>query len=63
MIDEEFLTRCVVDLSTRQIHIYSNMGHERHVPCETSDQFMNVLKFIRESIDESQIFYSEIGLK
>jgi len=63
MVDQEYLSRCVVDLSTKQINIYSNMGSEKHVPCETVDQFMNVLRFIRETIDESQIYYSEIQTK
>lgn len=63
MINQEYLTRCVVDLSTRQINIYSNLGSERHVPCQNVEEFMNVLKFIRESLNESQIFYSEITTK
>ena len=42
-MQDEYLTRCVVDPMNRKFFIYSNEGDERVVDCETIDQFMSVL--------------------
>lgn len=55
---DEFLTRCVVDPSKRTIHLYSNEGSEKKVICDSVNQFMNVLGFIRETCDENILSYS-----
>ena len=59
-MNKEQLTRCVVDTLKRTVYLYSNEGNERQVKCDTVDEFMNVLKFIRESgLDESVLTYVE----
>jgi imidazoleglycerol phosphate dehydratase HisB len=57
-MQDEFLTRCVVDPSTRTVYLYSSEGSEKEVVCETTDQFMNVLNFVRTTCDENVLSYA-----
>ena len=62
--EEEYLTRVVIDISSRTFRMYSSEGEIREVDCETSEEFMNVLEFIRnfqESglLDEDTVVYAE----
>lgn len=56
--EDEYLTRCVVDPSTRTIYLYSSEGSEKEVVCETVDEFMSVLNFIRKICDEKVLCYA-----
>ena len=58
MIDE-YLTRCVVDSLRRTITIYSSEGDENVVKCDTVDEFMSVLNFVRETCPEDVLVYSD----
>ena len=55
MQDDEYLTRCVVDPVKRTFYLYSSEGDEKKVTCETTDQFMNVLKLVRATIDNEEV--------
>lgn len=55
---DEFLTKCVVDPSKRTIYIYSNEGCKKEVVCNNMNDFMNVLRFIRSTCDESVLSYA-----
>jgi len=57
-MQDEFLTKCVVDPSTRKFYIYSNEGDSKVVDCETMEQFMGVLSYIRENCDEDVVSYA-----
>ena len=57
MIDE-YLTRCVVDTLRRTITIYSSEGDEKGVACDTVDEFMNVLSFVRDTCPEERLSYA-----
>ena len=41
-MEEDFLSRCVVDTIQRKVHLYSDEGEARTVECETVEEFMNV---------------------
>ena len=56
--EEEYLTRCVVDVATRQFYLYSSLGDERVIDCETTDQFMGVLELVRAITPEGILGYS-----
>ena len=58
MIDE-YLTRCVVDTLRRTITIYSSEGDENVVNCDTVEEFMYVLNFVRETCPEDVLVYSD----
>ena len=47
-MDDEYLTRCVVDTSRRTVYIYSNEGDQKTVECDTPEEFMSVLNYVRE---------------
>jgi len=57
-MQDEYLTRCVVDPIKRTVYLYSNSGTEKQVSCETVDEFMNVLEFVRSVLDEDTLAYS-----
>lgn len=56
---DEYLTRCVVDTSTRTFNLYSNLGDEKVVKCDNMNEFMNVLSFVRGLLEEDTLMYSE----
>jgi hypothetical protein len=61
MIDDvdEYLTRCVVDPSTRTFLIYSNLGNERVIDCANSNEFLNVLSFVRSILGSDTLVYAD----
>jgi hypothetical protein len=57
-MQEDFLSRCVVDPVARKFYLYSEQGDERVVDCQTVDQFMSVLEVCRSVLDENTLAYS-----
>jgi hypothetical protein len=55
---DEYLARCVVDPVKRTVYLYSNEGSEKEVSCYTVDEFMNVLDFVRNTVDETKLSYA-----
>ena len=59
-MQEDYLTRCVVDPVKRSFYIYSEQGDDRVIECETVDQFMSVLEMCRTLLDEDTLVYSPL---
>jgi hypothetical protein len=57
-MQEDSLSRCVVDPVARKFYLYSDQGDERVVDCETVDQFMSVLELVREITPEDVLAYA-----
>ena len=57
-MQDEYLTRCVVDPVKRTVYLYSNQGDSKEVVCETVDEFMNVLDFVRATVNEETLSYA-----
>jgi len=57
-MQDEYLSRCVVDPLKRTVYLYSSEGSEKQVCCETVEEFMNVLDFVRATVDEETLSYS-----
>jgi hypothetical protein len=57
-MQNEYLSRCVVDPLRKTVYLYSSEGSEREVACDTVEQFMNVLKVVREQLDENTLSYA-----
>ena len=57
-MQDEYLSRCVVDPIKRTVYLYSNEGSEKKVVCDTVDEFMSVLDFVRATVDERTLTYS-----
>ena len=56
-MNDAYLTRCVVDPLKRKIYLYSSEGDEQTVDCETVDQFMNMLLFVRDTAGDEVLSY------
>jgi hypothetical protein len=57
-MQDEYLSRCVVDPVKRTVYLYSSEGSEKQVSCETVEEFMNVLDFVRATVDEETLSYA-----
>lgn len=57
-MQDEYLARCVVDPIKRTVYLYSNEGSEKEVVCETMDEFMSVLEFVRATVDAETLSYA-----
>jgi hypothetical protein len=57
-MEDEYLSRCVVDPLKKTVYLYSSEGSEKEVSCETVDQFMNVLQLIRSTLNEETVEYT-----
>ena len=56
-MNDAYLTRCVVDPLKRKIYMYSSEGDEKTVDCETVDQFINMLLFVRDTAGDEVLSY------
>jgi len=57
-MQDEYLSRCVVDPIKRTVYLYSSEGSEKQVTCDTVEEFMNVLEFVRTTVDEETLSYA-----
>ena len=57
-MEDEYLTKCVVGPSKRTVYLYSSEGDEKVVECDTVDEFMNVLSFVRDTCPEERLSYA-----
>ena len=57
-MDDEFLTKCVVDPSKTTVYLYSSEGDKNVVECDTVDEFMSVLSFVRDTCPEERLSYA-----
>lgn len=59
-MQDEYLTRCVVDMNTKTFNLFSNLGDQKTVKCENSQEFMNVLNVVRTTLDDrSELVYAD----
>ena len=59
IMTDDLLSKCVIDTSKRTVYLYSDGGDKKTVKCDTVDEFMNVLNFVRDMVEEERVFYSE----
>ena len=58
-MEEDWLSKCVIDPSKRKVYLYSEGGEKRTVDCDTVQEFMNVLNFVRSTTSEDMISYAD----
>ena len=58
-MEEEFLTKCVVDPTKRSFYLYSSEGEKRVVNCDNTDEFMNVLELVRTITPDDALSYTD----
>ncbi|OUW79875.1 MAG: hypothetical protein CBD74_09750 [Saprospirales bacterium TMED214] len=51
------LARCVVDPSQKSFRLYSDLGEERVVECDTIDEFLSVLEVCRTNLGDDTLAY------
>ena len=59
IMTDDLLSKCVIDTSKRTVYLYSDGGDKKTVKCDTVDEFMNVLNFVRDMVEEERVFYSD----
>jgi len=59
-MQDDLLSRCVVDPVARKFYLYSEQGDERVVDCETMEQFMSVLELVRDRCPEDKLAYAPL---
>ena len=59
IMTDDLLSKCVIDTSKRTVYLYSDGGDKKTVACDTVDEFMNVLNFVRDKVEEERVFYSD----
>ena len=59
LMTDDLLSKCVIDTSKRTVYLYSDGGDKKTVKCDTVDEFMNVLNFVRDMVEEERVFYSD----
>ena len=57
-MDDEYLTKCVVDTLKRTFYLYSSDRDERVVKCDTVDEFMSVLDVVRNTAPDDVVSYT-----
>ena len=57
-MEDEYLTKCVVDTLKRTFYLYSSDGDERVVKCDTVDEFMSVLDGVRNTAPDDVVSYT-----
>ena len=58
-MEEDWLSKCVIDPSKRKVYLYSEGGEKKTVECDTVQEFMNVLNFVGSTTSEDMISYAE----
>ena len=58
-MQDDFLSRCVVDPVARKFYLYSEQGDEKVVDCDTVDQFMSVLELVRDKCGDDVLAYAD----
>ena len=56
-MEDEYLTRCIVDPTKKTVRLFSSEGDEKVVDCATTEEFMNVLQFVRDTVSEDVLTY------
>ena len=58
-MEDEYLTKCVVDPSKRTVYLYSSEGDTKQVDCDNVEEFMNVLQLVRATCPEERLVYAD----
>ena len=58
-MDDEYLTRCVVDTIRRTFYLYSSDGDEKVVKCDTVEEFKSVLDVVRKTAPDDIVSYAD----
>jgi len=57
MFTDETVALVTVSIPSRTFNLFSDMGNEKVITCETIDQFQQVLKLVRANSERVEISY------
>ena len=57
-MEDEYLTKCVVDTLKRTFYLYSSDGDERVVKCDTVDEFIIVAEVLIKTTPDDVVSYT-----
>ena len=57
MFTDETVALITVNIPSRTFTLFSDMGNEKVITCETIDQFQQLLKLVRTNSDRVEISY------
>ena len=60
---QESVLGIVIDVCTRSFLLISDEGNEKHVECDTVQEFMNVLEVVTANLEPDQIEYADIAVE
>jgi len=55
---EQLLESVAIDVCTRSVLLTADDGSEKMVECDTLDEFMNVLEFCKDILDEDTLAFA-----
>ena len=58
MHEDDYLSRVVVDTSSRKFNLYSEGGDQKVIECDSIDEFMGVLEFCLEILDDDVLAFA-----
>ena len=59
-MENDCLSKVVVDVQSRKFYLYSDNGDEKVLDCESPQQFMDVLEVCRKLLDERILKYASV---
>lgn len=62
MNDIECVQGIIIDICTRSFLLLGDQGDERFVECDSANEFMNVLDYVTQCLDNDQIEYADLAL-
>jgi hypothetical protein len=52
----------VIDICTRSFLLLGDQGDKKFVECGTIDEFMNVLNYVTQNLEDDQIEYADLAV-
>ena len=62
-MDAECVESIVIDVCKKTILLHSDEGSSKTVECDTTEQFMNVVKVITDRANPEIITYTDVAVK
>ena len=63
MSTEAHVEGVVIDVCTRSFLLLSDNGEERWIECNTTEEFMNVMKVCTSRLKNDQIEYADLAVR
>ena len=62
MNNTECVQGIVIDICSRSFLLLGDQGDEKFVECDSVDEFMNVLNYVTENLEDDQIEYADLAV-